>query len=655
MLDRLRRMRTVALAVVLFIFIDLRRRRKKSLVYRLRNFLHMHRFLLKLPTIDPKAHPEYVHPIFGNFGSSLLLDKWYPAPKEEAHLSATRRVQSALLPALFKASQLPEIRDEGIMCLWAIGPKPRAWIPNNMCTVFVFGMDNVREVLANKSMDLYNKGFSYDASRCLIGDGLLGTSGPKWARQRRVIEKGFKHDLVSRSMPKVLDTASELIDKWEAELDLKSDAGDQSTIIVAAHEEMMKLTLDVLGHVAFSTRFNSVVAPTTHDAPFYHAFEGILEILAMRCYAPLLHDTRHLPTPQNLRLNKCMEKINGAVRSVIKERVSTWNDPPPTTTSAAASTPVGGNATSVPSRAEQPRDLLDIMLASSDLCVDDKLNATELAQMASDAEAKAYEGDSEEEEGVGADTDEGGDKTTAKMTFANVFDSMRTLLFAGHDTTGALATWMLHLLASPKYSHVTEMLVAEIDGRFGRDGDPSYDDLEDLPVLNACLKESLRLFPSACFTRKPKQDVTIGRHTVPAGAEVVLVPFITQRDEKVYERANEFVPERWLPGGDNYTVPRKLSSGSIRRKGRLSRADSLQTELGVESMNSSYYPFSLGRRNCVGRPLALMEVRVVILKLMQRFEFDVADDPDFREFPVFTLTLNPASVKLKVKRRAAVA
>jgi cytochrome P450 len=70
----------------------------------------------------------------------------------------------------------------------------------------------------------------------------------------------------------------------------------------------------------------------------------------------------------------------------------------------------------------------------------------------------------------------------------------------------------------------------------------------------------------------------------------------------------------------------------------------------VETRRGAYLPFSLGPRSCVGRPLALLELRVVVIKLLQEFDFSVVhDDPAFQETPKVTMTLEPASLKIIVK------
>jgi cytochrome P450 len=180
---------------------------------------------------------------------------------------------------------------------------------------------------------------------------------------------------------------------------------------------------------------------------------------------------------------------------------------------------------------------------------------------------------------------------------------------------------------------------AEILQKFGKAGDPNYEQLEQLDLLNACFLETLRLYPSAGFMRRARNRVTIAGYDIPAYAEILFLPYLLHRDEQYWERATEFVPERFLDMG--FDPAAQAKDGVVN-----ARMDSLQSRIGRISKDKVYFPFSLGPRNCVGRPLALAEMRVVAIKLLQRFSFRTTEDKDFAETPLLTLTLNPKSIRL---------
>jgi len=451
--------------------------------------------------------------------------------------------------------------------------------------ITVFGPDLIRELLAHKKMIEIRKGRSYDISEPLIGDSVLRASNAAWAPQRAHIEKGMTHAILEQALPRVLQTVGELIHRWEA-----TSLGRPVNIA----EDMLKLTLDVLGRAAFSFDFNSTTALRTEDAPLYHPFALILSTLSARAQIPVYHLMRKLPLKQNLVLDAAIAKLDAQVDAVLQARLAK---------------PRAENDPNV--------DLLDILLQ--------------------------------------------GQGTDKAMPFGLVRDNIKTMLFAGHDTTGAALAWLLRLMAeNPAYQ---QRLREEIVAHCGNDGDPTYAGLEDMAFLNACVLEVLRMYPSAGFTRVGVDDFSLGGYAVPGDVELLVLPYLAQRDERYWPRANEFVPDRFLHlgydrsdsvggGGGSGGEPARRDSEPATRDSRTDsagvRADSLQSRIGRISAKHVFFPFSLGPRNCVGRPLALMEMRVVVVKLLQRFRFELCDDPEFKRTPLLELTLNPASIKLTV-------
>lgn len=126
------------------------------------------------------------------------------------------------------------------------------------------------------------------------------------------------------------------------------------------------------------------------------------------------------------------------------------------------------------------------------------------------------------------------------------------------------------------------------------------------------------------------------------------MPFLFHRDTRYWDKPDEFLPERFLHEelivNDNGVAKDKTQQDSE------FLVNSLQSRIGRISAKKAFFPFSLGPRNCVGRALALMEMRVVLVKLIQRFRFEEpqGEESEVSEFPVFALTLNPpTNIKLR--------
>ena len=88
-------------------------------------------------------------------------------------------------------------------------------------------------------------------------------------------------------------------------------------------------------------------------------------------------------------------------------------------------------------------------------------------------------------------------------------------------------------------------------------------------------------------------------------------------------RPDEFLPERWLESDPDYPALAGLY----------------------------YHPFSAGRRNCVGQNLAMLELKMVLAPLVQRYTFELVDRDVRSEY---FLTLKPHDCRVRVRPRASV-
>jgi len=526
---------TIVLLVLFFIF----GRNKLIAFVRLVRQLYRGNKLLKAL---PGPGKEFERGLLGHMAGPLIL--------EPGHTFVPEYFVENLVKKLIPISQT--YKNDGLFRMFALNSS----IPCNVLGVIIPNdITIVREILSHKSMQDFNKGFAYKVAHQLIGDSILSTSREAWAPQRPIVERGFAHDIVGKSVPKILQTANELADKWERKARASGNEAVQDV-----REDMLRLTMDVIGRAAFGFDFNS----TTSDvAPLYEPFMTILYGLERRSNYIHEHFMRHLWfLEQNKKLDKAFAKLDGLVDEIQRNRRAELPE----------------------DKAKRQVDFLDMLLKNNE------------------------------------------------MSEQLVKDNIKTLLFAGHDTTGAALAWFFYLLA--KHPEVQRRVRAEVLQKFGKHGDPSYEDLEQMHLMNACFLETLRLYPSAGFMRRPRHDVQIGEYTVPAHCEILFLPYLLQRDERYWEKPNDYIPERFL------------NEGYDSAQGTNSRMDSLQSRIARIAKDKAYFPFSLGPRNCVGRPLALAEMRGVAIKLLQRFTFRLSDDPEFDEVPHLTMTLNPKSIRL---------
>ncbi len=166
-------------------------------------------------------------------------------------------------------------------------------------------------------------------------------------------------------------------------------------------------------------------------------------------------------------------------------------------------------------------------------------------------------------------------------------DELTTLFLAGHETTAQALTWTWCLLA--QHPDVERKLHAELD-TMCPDHAPSYADLERLPYTECVVDEAMRLYPPVyLLARRAARDVTLGEHLLPAGSEVVMWVYWTQRDARWFPEPTKFQPDRFTP------------------------------EMRAKLPRCAYLPFGAGPRACIGKTFASIEARILLATLARRF------------------------------------
>lgn len=202
-----------------------------------------------------------------------------------------------------------------------------------------------------------------------------------------------------------------------------------------------------------------------------------------------------------------------------------------------------------------------------------------------------------------------------------VRDELVAFMVAGHETAASAMTWALWLLAGDEASQ--DRAIAEVDGVLGERRVEAAD-LPHLPYLRAVIDEAMRLYPPVWLvTRRAMESDVLGDREIPAGALVIMTPYLAQRDEAAWPDPERFDPQRFL---------------GERRGGAADDAD--------------YWPFGLGPRMCVGKDFAYLEATAVLASVLQRVRVSrVPGEPDPRAVPL--VTLRPAdALPLVVSRRA---
>ncbi|CAN6298805.1 unnamed protein product [Urochloa humidicola] len=225
--------------------------------------------------------------------------------------------------------------------------------------------------------------------------------------------------------------------------------------------------------------------------------------------------------------------------------------------------------------------------------------------------------------------DEDGNRALTNDEMANLCSEFLT---AGTDTTSTALQWiMAELVKNPA---IQSKLHGEITATCGSEQEEvGEEDTQGMPYLKAVVLEALRRHPPAHFvlSHKAAEDIEAGGYLIPKGATVNFTVAEMGWDEREWDRPMEFVPERFMPGGDGEGVD---VTGSREIK---------------------MMPFGAGRRICAGLGVAMLHLEYFVANLVREFEWQEVpgEEVDLAEKNEFTTVMNKP-LRARLVRRTTV-
>jgi cytochrome P450 len=191
---------------------------------------------------------------------------------------------------------------------------------------------------------------------------------------------------------------------------------------------------------------------------------------------------------------------------------------------------------------------------------------------------------------------------------ADLRDELKAILVAGHTTTASALAWTWYVLSH--HPDAREQLEEECRAVLGGRA-PGVETLPRLGHTRRVIEEVLRLYPPTWLTaRTPIKDDTVAGYTVPAGAIVLLSPYVTHRHPAVWESPELFDPDRFAPA----------------------RAATRRTW--------AHFPFDGGPRRCIGSAFATTEMQLIVAAVAQRYRLTLVRGACVT--PAAGLTLHPS-------------
>ncbi|XP_042477325.1 cytochrome P450 72A397-like [Macadamia integrifolia] len=206
-----------------------------------------------------------------------------------------------------------------------------------------------------------------------------------------------------------------------------------------------------------------------------------------------------------------------------------------------------------------------------------------------------------------------------KITIEDIIGHCKVFYFAGQETVAVLLTWAMVVLSlHPEWQVRAREEVFQV---FGNEK-PHWDGLNQLKIIPMILFELLRLYPPApTLFRFTNKDFKHGDTTLPAGVQIVIPTVVYHHSSEFWGKdVDEFKPERFSEGVAKATNNQFL-----------------------------FFPFGGGHRICIGQQFAMVETKLGLATILQRFAFELS--PSYTHTPANIVTLRPQQgVHLKLRR-----
>ena len=209
-----------------------------------------------------------------------------------------------------------------------------------------------------------------------------------------------------------------------------------------------------------------------------------------------------------------------------------------------------------------------------------------------------------------------------KLTDNEIAAQAWVFLLAGFETTGTTLGYFSYMLAT--HPDIQQRLQSELINAMDPNHEIDYDKLHALPYLDACIRESLRLFPPVIrLERDCNADCKLGDSGIHVrkGQLVEVLVYAMHHNEDYFPNPEKYDPDRFLPENRHLILP------------------------------YTYMPFGNGPRSCIGIRFALMEIKLAMAHILTKYKFTKIDKTEETiTFRPMTPLLGPKSLTVGIEK-----
>uniref|UniRef100_A0A1B6L328 Cytochrome P450 n=1 Tax=Graphocephala atropunctata TaxID=36148 RepID=A0A1B6L328_9HEMI len=478
----------------------------------------------------------------------------------------------------------------GVFQLW-VGMRP---------FVFLYRSDIIKP-LVTSSVHL-EKNLEYSLTRRWLGNGLITSKDEAWQKQRKMLTSCFHFNILKEYSLPVWRHTHVLLEK------LRKSRNAPMDIVPLAKLLALDIICDTAMGINIGTQANS-------DSEYPTAISRMTDILSHRFITPWMKPELLFNMTSNGReYNKLLKKVQYFVDQIIKKRKYDLLKSAVLTSTTNPTGRSGPDRVSEVTSSDNGTIFVETETSEAlpqDSCKDCKQPVCKPGEKHSPRRRLAL-----------LDYLLRMSQDDPTFTDEEITDQVHTFMFAGHDTISCAVSFVLFALGhQPEWQ---DAIVEELD-EFCPDLLDSEPEsrlfLKGLPVLDRCMKEAMRLYPpSPMVGRTINTPLETPGGTLPAGTTAILYTFLLHRDHNVFTDPSRFNPDRFLP--------------------EYAPLDPF-----------AFMPFSAGPRNCIGKSLAILELKLVLAMILRTFKVKSLQTPEELDLSFEIVLTNKKGVLLQFTPR----